>query len=69
MILHCRSVLKYAFIEKSCNKHSEFNLLDFLEENQKDDIKKQLGGEVFPFSSTDRFYCEKTIEYLLDLFK
>lgn len=35
-------VLKYAFIEKSCNKFSEFNLLDFLIENQKEDIKKQM---------------------------
>ena len=33
------------------------------------DVKKQLGGDVLPFSSTDRFYCEKTIEYLLNLCK
>ena len=31
------------------------------------DVKKQLGGDVLPFSSADRFYCEKTIEYLLNL--
>lgn len=35
-------VLKYAFIEKSCNKYSDFNLLEFLKENQKEDIKKQM---------------------------
>ncbi|MBR5304790.1 MAG: 3-dehydroquinate synthase [Candidatus Gastranaerophilales bacterium] len=35
-------VLKYAFIEKSCNKFSEFNLIDFLKENQKEDLKNQL---------------------------
>ena len=30
-------------------------------------IKKTFGGEVLPFSATDRFYCENTIEYLLNL--
>lgn len=30
-------------------------------------IKKIFEGDVLPFSSTDRFYCEKTIEYLLNL--
>lgn len=35
-------ILKYAFIEKSCNKYSEFNLIEFLKENQKDDVKKQM---------------------------
>ena len=33
------------------------------------DIKKQLGGDVLPFSSSDRFYCEKTINYILELSK
>ena len=31
------------------------------------DVRKILGGEVLPFSSADRYYCEKTIEYLLNL--
>ena len=31
------------------------------------DVRKEFGGDVLPFSSTDRFYCEKTIEYLLNL--
>ena len=31
------------------------------------DIKKEFGGDVLPFSAEDRFYCEKTIEYLLKL--
>lgn len=35
-------VLKYAFIEKSCNKYSEFNLLDFLTTNQEEDVKGRL---------------------------
>ena len=35
-------VLKYAFIEKSCKQDSNFNLINFLEENQKDDIKNQM---------------------------
>lgn len=29
-------------------------------------IKKQFGGEVLPFSATDRQYCEKVIEYLIN---
>ena len=32
-------------------------------------IKKEFGGEVLPFSSENRFYCEKTIEYLINLSK
>ncbi len=32
-------------------------------------VKKDFGGEVLPFSSEDRFYCEKTIEYLINLSK
>ena len=32
-------------------------------------VKKEFGGEVLPFSSEDRFYCEKTIEYLINLSK
>jgi GTP-binding protein len=31
------------------------------------DIKKSFGGDVLPFTSTDRFYCDKIIEYLLNL--
>lgn len=31
------------------------------------DIKKVFSGEVLPFSAADRYYCEKTIEYLLNL--
>ena len=33
------------------------------------DVKKVFGGEVLPFSSVDRYYCEKTFEYLLNLCK
>ena len=32
-------------------------------------VKKDFGGDVLPFSSEDRFYCEKTIEYLINLTK
>lgn len=35
-------VLKYAFIEKSCDKNSPYDLMDFLIKNQKDDIKRQM---------------------------
>lgn len=35
-------VLKYAFIEKSCNKNSQFNLLEFFTRNSSQDIKKQM---------------------------
>lgn len=31
------------------------------------DVKKELGGEVLPFSAIDRFYCEKTIDYITNL--
>ena len=31
------------------------------------DVKKELGGDVLPFSATDRFYCEKTIDYIINL--
>ncbi len=31
------------------------------------DIKKQFSGDVLPFSAENRYYCESTIEYLLDL--
>lgn len=30
-------------------------------------VKKSLGGEVLPFSAENNYYCEKTIEYLLNL--
>ena len=30
-------------------------------------IKKELGGEVLPFSSENRYYCEDTIKYLISL--
>ena len=33
------------------------------------DIKKVFGGDVLPFSSEDRYYCEKTIEYLMNISK
>ena len=35
-------IVKYAFIEKSCDKNSQFNLLKFLEENQLEDLKSQI---------------------------
>ena len=35
-------ILKYALIEKSCNKESDFNLFDFLSNNQINDIKLQI---------------------------
>ncbi len=31
------------------------------------DVKKQFGGDVLPFSSEDRYYCENTIQYLINL--
>ena len=31
------------------------------------DVRKQFSGEVLPFSAADRYYCENTIEYLLNL--
>ena len=31
------------------------------------DVRKKLGGEVLPFSATDKYYCEQTLEYLLNL--
>jgi len=33
------------------------------------DVKKKFSGEVLLFSATDRQYCEKVIEYLLNLCK
>ena len=33
------------------------------------DIQKIFGGDVLPFSATDRSYCEKMIEYLTNLCK
>ena len=30
-------------------------------------VKREFGGEVLPFSSEDRYYCENTIKYLIDL--
>ena len=35
-------VLKYAFIEKSCNKESSYNLLEFLSNMQKEDTKSHI---------------------------
>ena len=32
-------------------------------------VKKILGGDVFAFSAVDKQYCEKIIEYLLNLCK
>ena len=31
------------------------------------DVKKQFGGEVLPFSSEDKYYCESTIKYIISL--
>lgn len=33
------------------------------------DVKKNFGGDVLPFSAESKFYCEDTIEYLLNLCK
>lgn len=33
------------------------------------DIKKEFGGDVLPFSAVDKYYCEKTIEYITNLTK
>ena len=33
------------------------------------DVRKEFGGDVLPFSSENRYYCENTIEYLLNLSK
>jgi len=33
------------------------------------DVRKEFGGDVLPFSSENRYYCESTIEYLLNLSK
>ena len=30
-------------------------------------VRKEFGGDVLPFSSENRYYCENTIEYLLNL--
>ena len=32
-------------------------------------IKKELNGDVLPFSAVDRYYCESVIEYLINLCK
>ena len=31
------------------------------------DVRKDFGGDVLPFSSEDRYYCENTIKYLMEL--
>ena len=31
------------------------------------DVRKEFGGDVLPFSSEDHFYCEKTLDYILNL--
>lgn len=31
------------------------------------DVRKVFGGDVLPFSAVDKYYCEKTIEYLKNL--
>ena len=33
------------------------------------DVRKEFGGDVLPFSSENRYYCESTIEYLINLSK
>ena len=35
-------IVKYAFIEKSCKCHTQYNLLDVLEKNQVLDVKNQI---------------------------
>jgi len=35
-------IIKYALIEKSCKADSKYNLLEFLENNSPDEIKKQI---------------------------
>jgi len=30
-------------------------------------VKKEFGGDVFPFSAEDKFYCENVIDYLINL--
>ena len=30
-------------------------------------VKKEFGGDVLPFSSEDRYYCENTIKYIMSL--
>ena len=32
-------------------------------------VKKSFSGDVLPFSAKDRYYCEDTIEYLINLCK
>lgn len=32
-------------------------------------VEKEVGGAVFPFSATDRKYCEEVLKYLLELSK
>ncbi len=32
-------------------------------------ISKELAGEVLPFSAIDRYYCDKTIDYIVNLSK
>ena len=32
-------------------------------------VKKEFGGEVLPFSSTNRFYCASTLEHFMNLCK
>lgn len=36
-------------------------------QNVVDSVKKQLGGDVFPFSSVDKRYCEAILKYLWEL--
>jgi GTP-binding protein len=33
------------------------------------DVRKEFGGDVLPFSSASRYYCDSTIDYLLNLSK
>ena len=33
------------------------------------DVRKNFGGDVLPFSAESRYYCDDTIQYLLDLSK
>ena len=47
--------------------------IDYISQNKKqgiiNNVKKNFGGDVLPFSAVDRRYCENMIEYLTDLCK
>ena len=45
--------------------------IDFIPKSKRQkviaEVKSNFSGDVLPFSSTERRYCEETIEYLADL--